>query len=139
MDIGEIYKGYVPFAGSAAGKVRPALFLYREEYGGKGGYNNVFYKVTTQYANKSDIIKAKCYPIKDWAAAGLHKPSYVDTNRTLKIDDARLRHFVKIGSLTANDLKGFLNFDTGMAARPVPYEEPTPEEIEDVDGLEFEP
>jgi hypothetical protein len=138
MDIGEIYKGFFPYAGSVAeGKVRPAVFLFRD------GYNNAFYKITTQYGRKSDFIKAKYFPIKDWVSAGLHKPSFIDTNRYMNVDDDSVKEFVRIGSLTAKDLENFKRFDERKKAWLVSSEElsenPIEDETEDIDELEFEP
>lgn len=135
MRLGEIYKGYFPFVGSATGKARPAIFLSRD------GSTNNFYKITTQYEGKSDFIKAKYFRIEDWKAAGLYKPSYIDTNIPLKMEDFRIKKLTKIGKLTRKDMENFIKFDVEKSTWFARYEEVAEEAFDDEleDDCDFEP
>ena len=68
------------------------------------------YQITTQYESKSDHIRAKYFEIKDWAKAGLDKPSYVDTGTLFEIPAATLAGKTPIGKLTDADKWRFLEF-----------------------------
>lgn len=102
-DIVSIYVGFVEGKG---GKVRPVLAIEHK--------NNLltFYRLTTQYKNKSSYIKEQYYQIKDWQQSGLKKPSYVDVGKTITIDSSSLKDYKRIGQLSlrdANNLSEFAN------------------------------
>lgn len=72
----EIYIAYISWG--VAGKRRPVLFIEEDN-----GYAKTF-RITSQYANKSDDIKAKYLEITDWQQAGLSKLSYIDTGEQVR-------------------------------------------------------
>jgi hypothetical protein len=97
----EIYITYVSWG--TDGKSRPVLIS-----SAKNGAVT-FYPITTKYQNKSDTIKAKYYPIKDWQKAGLNIKSYVDTGTQVTYPESA---FPKspIGKLTKRDKHDLLAF-----------------------------
>ena len=73
----EIY--IIHLSWGAEGKVRPVLAFILDK-------NTVsIYPITTQYKYKSDEIKAQYFKINDWPAAGLNKPSYIDTGTLITV------------------------------------------------------
>ncbi|MDR1702647.1 MAG: hypothetical protein LBR56_07710 [Sporomusaceae bacterium] len=105
MDPFDIYIAYVSWEGG--GKRRPVLFLAQE-----GSYVEIF-RITSQYTDKSAILKMRYFEITDWRQAGLTKLSYIDTTVSLEIPAALISE-PPIGKLTENDkrrLIGFLNRD----------------------------
>jgi hypothetical protein len=87
------------------GKRRPVLLLAKDE-----DYAQVF-RITSQYANKSDAVKAKYLEILDWQQAGLDRASYIDTNTSVRVPIACIS-LSPIGKITENDklrLLGFLS------------------------------
>jgi hypothetical protein len=88
----------------SGGKLRPViLYAINAKF-------VVIYPITTQYKNKSKNIKSKYFRIDDWAKAGLHKQSYVDTGEKLKQSLSTLEGVITIGRLTKNDKQRFLKF-----------------------------
>lgn len=68
-----------------------------------------FYKITSQYQNKSAKIRQQYFPIEHWKDAGLNKPSYIDTITVGQLDNHQF-HLKVIGRLTADDAKQFEQF-----------------------------
>ena len=66
--------------------------------------------ITTQYADKSETIKAKYYKIIDWKRAGLEKQSYIDTVRLLKLPPDVVSMAHPIGTLTQQDIELLIAF-----------------------------
>jgi hypothetical protein len=86
------------------GKSRPVLVLSKDET-----TVDVF-PVTTQYADKSDAIKANYFKITEWSKAGLDKESYVDTGTVLEIPLKAIENKSPIGKLTVSDKLALLAF-----------------------------
>jgi mRNA interferase MazF len=84
-----------PFADVRATKARPALVLSDPAYEQETG-NLVLAQITSQGAQFSSD-----YPLKDWAQAGLKKPSIVRL-KLATMAAALVRH--KPGTVTATDL-----------------------------------
>ncbi|MFT8757701.1 hypothetical protein [Leuconostoc pseudomesenteroides] len=62
-------------------KVRPAFVVK---------YDNqriTYYKITSQYDDKSEYFKSKYFEIKDWVYAGLKKPSWIDTLKLRRVEE----------------------------------------------------
>lgn len=106
METGEIYIVYVSWG--AAGKVRPVLLL-NSEFG-----KALVFSITTQYAGKSDAMRKKYFEIKDWAASGLDKPSYVDTNQLIALPETVLSGKRPAGKLTDADKQDLFIFLTWL-------------------------
>ena len=100
----ELYIAYISWG--ADGKRRPILFLEED-----GGYIKAF-RITSQYANKSDDIKEKYIKIADWKQAGLSKLSYVDTGEKIRLSAAVISRQSPIGKLTEADKRRLLEFLT---------------------------
>ena len=92
------------FLGETTEKKRPVLVLEQQ-----GAVVFVF-NITTQYANKSEIIRRKYYKIVDWQQAGLDKQSYIDTNVIRDLPMAALDGRAAIGKLTDADVKRLVDF-----------------------------
>jgi len=88
------------------GKNRPVLILFASEE------TISVYPVTTQYENKSDVIKARYFKINDWQQAGLDRQSYIDTGIMLKLPALAIKSKKPIGKLTIADKKRLLVFLT---------------------------
>jgi hypothetical protein len=84
------------------GKRRPVLLIAKED-----DYTKVF-RITSQYANKSDAVKAHYFEIADWQQAGLSKLSYIDTIKPVEVPTALLS--TPIGKLSENDKRRLLEF-----------------------------
>ncbi len=95
---------YVSYLDSAGGKRRPVLIIKNQ----KGDIS--FFRMTSQYHNKSLNIKKNYYPIKYWKEAGLKKQSWIDTGKILMVDLASLDSVTKIGTLKTEDIKGLTQF-----------------------------
>jgi hypothetical protein len=80
----------------SGGKRRPVLLLAKDY-----DYASAF-RITSQYANKSDTVKARYLEILDWQEAGLVKQSYIDTITSVKVPISHLS-LPPIGKLTEND------------------------------------
>ncbi|MCL2816542.1 MAG: hypothetical protein FWD23_18245 [Oscillospiraceae bacterium] len=98
----EIYIAYISWG--VNGKYRPILFIEED-----GGYAMAF-RVTSQYANKSDDIKAQYIEITDWQHAGLSKLSYIDAGEKVKIALALISPNLPIGKLSEADKQRLLEF-----------------------------
>ncbi|MDG9734289.1 hypothetical protein [Leuconostoc pseudomesenteroides] len=87
----------------AGSKVRPAFVVK---------YDNqkiAYYKITSQFNNKSDYFQNKYFEIKDWVYAGLKKPSWIDTFKICRVDEQYV--VIKFaGYLSANDEARFVEF-----------------------------
>jgi hypothetical protein len=66
------------------------------------------FKITSKYENKSKKIRSKYFKIQDWQAAGLRKPSWIDVNVELDVND--LPKYQVIGKLSREDLTRFIEF-----------------------------
>jgi len=102
MDPYEIYIAYISWGND--GKRRPILFIEEDN-----GYARVF-RVTSQYANKSDDIKAQYLEITDWQQAGLSKLSYIDAGEKMRIPLALICSKPLIGKLSKSDKQRLLEF-----------------------------
>ena len=102
MDTFDIYVTYVSWG--ASGKNRPVLVLELKE---EIAY---VFNITTQYKNKSELIRSNYYKINDWSQAGLHKQSYIDTNMTREIPVSAFDNKAEIGKLSENDIISFIEF-----------------------------
>jgi hypothetical protein len=86
------------------GKNRPVLVLLLND-------NNIsVYPITTQFENKSELIRAQYFKINDWSQAGLDRQSYIDTGTLIKIPITAINKKKPIGRLTAADKKSLLAF-----------------------------
>lgn len=94
---------YVEYADGSGGKRRPVLIISVD------GEEVLFYKITSQYFNKSEFIREKYYEIKDWLAAGLTKPSWVDTITPIVYKQDKYR-FTVVGRFTNRDIVGLKQF-----------------------------
>ena len=92
---------YVSWDGG--GKRRPVLLITAAS----GDYTEAF-RITSQYAGKSDAVKAGYFAISDWKQAGLVKPSYIDTIAPVELPTARLS--TPIGALSDNDKRRLIEF-----------------------------
>ena len=102
MEPFDFYIAYVSWGSD--GKTRPVLVYFLEN-------NEVtVFPVTTQYENKSNIVQANYFKISDWAQAGLHKQSYVDTGVPYKFSITAFKDKAPIGKLTDNDKIRLLEF-----------------------------
>ena len=88
----------------SGGKTRPVLILEQ-----KVKVVTVF-NITTQYANKSDIIRSKYFKINDWQQIGLDKQSYIDTNGTITLPLSSVDVKNPLGKLTEYDVQKLLEF-----------------------------
>jgi hypothetical protein len=68
------------------------------------------YRITSQYESKSNAIRAQYFAINEWARAGLHKQSYVDTGTLITLSADAFLGKMPIGKLTQNDKIRLLNF-----------------------------
>lgn len=62
-------------------KVRPA-FVVRFD-----GELIAYYKITSQFGEKSEYFRSKYFEIKDWMYAGLNKPSWIDTFKLRRVEE----------------------------------------------------
>ena len=102
MDIFDIYITYVSWGDS--GKKRPVLVIELKET-----IVSVF-NITTQYENKTELIRANYFKINDWSQAGLFKQSYIDTNMIRDISISAFDNKTEIGRLSENDVARFIEF-----------------------------
>jgi mRNA-degrading endonuclease toxin of MazEF toxin-antitoxin module len=89
---------------STGGKNRPLLVLAADAVAVDA------YKITTQYASKSEAIRRNYFEIKDWAQSGLNQTSYVDTGTIITLPTAALKGKTPIGRLAASDKIRLLEF-----------------------------
>ncbi|RND65061.1 hypothetical protein FAM18123_00268 [Lacticaseibacillus paracasei] len=92
MRTNDLVSLYVSFVETNGGKSRPVLIRKVSEQTIEA------FKITSKYQNKSAYIKQQYYPIKDWQAAGLKKPSWVDLGNICRFPKAGL-NFKEIGHL----------------------------------------
>lgn len=99
----DVITAFVTFVEGTGGKSRPVLVQAANEkiISGLG--------LTSQYANKSEHIKKQYYEIKDWQAAGLKKPTWVDIVRIVTLSKDRVK-ISAIGKLTDRDIEGLASF-----------------------------
>jgi hypothetical protein len=95
MEFGEIYIAFVAWKGG--GKARPVLIV-------KSVDPIIFvYKITSQYAKKSPVLRDRYVLIADWRLSGLDKPSYIDTTRIIALRSSSFFAPTPIGKLTKAD------------------------------------
>ena len=70
------------------------------------------YQITTQYANKSEEIKAMYFKINDWAQAGLVKPSFIDTVTLITLSKDSFANKIPVGTLSNADKQRLFEFLT---------------------------
>ena len=86
------------------GKSRPVLAFIIDS-------NTVdVYQITTQYANKSEIVRAQYFKIDDWVQSGLDRQSYVDTGTLITLSLSTFKNKKPIGILTESDKQKLLEF-----------------------------
>ncbi|WP_416353251.1 hypothetical protein ACNAN0_10575 [Agrilactobacillus fermenti] len=93
----QIYLADVSFDGQHGAKYRHALVMVPHV-----GSTRI-YKITNQYHNKSSAVRAVYYPIREWQAAGLKKPSYVVVHKTYIVPTNQLVQRKLLGVLTDMD------------------------------------
>lgn len=104
MAVGDIYKIFVSYNGG--GKE-----LFAVEIGRVDLMMVLMDSITSKYDEKSDHIKKKYYPIKNYLEAGLKKPSFVDIKSTKKYKALEvLKEGEYIGKLTMEDLEALALF-----------------------------
>ncbi|MDR3278359.1 MAG: hypothetical protein LBT12_06255 [Oscillospiraceae bacterium] len=106
MNLFDIYLAYMVFDDGTGGRARPVLIMDLEDD------LAAVYNVTSQYENKSEFIRSKYYPIKDWKQAGLDKQSYVDTVKARYLPQKSLDGKIPIGAMTEADKIGLIEFLT---------------------------
>jgi hypothetical protein len=108
MEPFEIFITYISWRSAASqrpdGKNRPVLVLMASEE------KTLVYPITTQYENKSDVIKARCFKITDWPQCGLDRQSYIDTGILLNFPISIFENRKPIGKLTTADKNRLLAF-----------------------------
>ncbi|KRL32494.1 hypothetical protein FD20_GL002608 [Liquorilactobacillus uvarum DSM 19971] len=110
MRTNDLISLYVSFVETNGGKSRPVLIRKVSEQTVEA------FKITSKYQNKSAHIKQQYYPIKDWQAAGLKKPSWVDLGNLYQFPKAGLR-FKKIGHLSKLDQNKIAVFALSLKAK----------------------
>jgi len=98
----EIFITFISWGSS--GKSRPILVILINDD------SLLAYPITTQYENKSDIIRAQYYKINDWMQAGLKKQSYIDTGTLIKLPLSAITNKNPIGRLTEAEKQKLLVF-----------------------------
>ncbi|CUW14199.1 hypothetical protein C122C_0025 [Leuconostoc gelidum subsp. gasicomitatum] len=87
----------------AGSKVRPAFVVK---------YDNqriAYYKITSQFEDKSEYFQSKYFEIKDWVYSGLKKPSWIDTFKLNRVEEKYVViNFV--GYLSAKDEARLVEF-----------------------------
>lgn len=99
----EVAFAFVEFTEGGKGKRRPVLITDID------GDKISFYKITSQYFNKSEYIRKRYYPIRDWLMAGLDRQSWVDTISELTYDGQKVR-FTVCGRFSNYDIDGLKQF-----------------------------
>ena len=102
MHFSEIYIAYISWGND--GKRRPILFMEEDN-----GYITAF-RITSQYAGKSDDVKRKYVEIADWQQSGLNRLSYIDTGEKLRVSPVLISPKEPIGKLSENDKQRLLEF-----------------------------
>ena len=101
----DIFISYISWG--SGGKKRPVLV-----YALNKEFVRIF-PITTQYKEKSDVIKAKYFKINDWEKAGLHELSYIDTGTRLTQSLSLFNSVNPIGNLTEGDKQRLIEFLAG--------------------------
>lgn len=101
MKTNDISTAYISWPGG--GKRRPIYIISDENDKVR------FYKITSQYKNKSPQIQQHYFKINQWSEAGLNKQSYIDTITVGKIDKRKFDIEV-IGKLTNQDAERLVAF-----------------------------
>jgi len=96
----DIHIAYVSWGGD--GKRRPVLVLSANKK------EVSVFQITSQYDDKSAVIKSQYIAIDDWAQAGLSMRSYIDIGRIIDLPKATVQS-APIGKLSDNDLRKLLN------------------------------
>ncbi len=110
MRTNDLISLYVSYVETNGGKSRPVLIR-------KVSAQMVeAFKITSKYQNKSAYIKQQYYPIKDWQAAGLRKPSWVDLGNIYRFPKAGL-NFKEIGHLSKLDQNKIADFALNLKAK----------------------
>jgi len=84
-------------------KFRPAIIIK------VNGEEIAFYKITSQFENKSKYIQSKYFEIIDYIQAGLRKRSWIDTMTVRKTNEKEI-HFHVVGRLSMRDTARFIQF-----------------------------
>ncbi|MFS1663449.1 hypothetical protein [Streptococcus sp. zg-JUN1979] len=105
--VSEFTVGYalVTYHDNSGSKTRPVVVVKLN------GEKITFYKITSQFENKSEYIKSKYYEIKDWLRAGLTKPSWVDTIQSITVNENEIEIRV-VGRFSNRDILGLREFLT---------------------------
>jgi hypothetical protein len=90
------YDLHIAYVQVEDGKYRPVVILYNEET------TVTDFKVTSQFASKSESIRSHYLAITDWQEAELLNPSYIDMVKAYRVPIASVRH-TPIGSLSVRD------------------------------------
>lgn len=93
----------VEFDDGSGGKKRPVIVV------NFNGEDIAFFKITSQYENKSEYIQSKYFEILDYVEAGLTKRSWIDTV-TRKEVSLNATRFHVIGRLSNRDIIRFIDF-----------------------------
>ena len=104
MSIFDIFIAYVSWGHN--GKSRPVLIIKQLED------SVVVFSITTQFDNKSDLMRSKYFQINDWKQAGLDKQSYIDTNTTVTLPISSVNTKKPVGILTESDIQKLIEFLT---------------------------
>ena len=96
---GDVCIAFVTYGNSSLGKHRPVVIWNYQD-------RQVFFKVTSKFNNKSDKIRSRYFPIFDWYDIGLNKPSYIDCNSYISLNEAsfQIEPFTR---LTGKDIRRF--------------------------------
>nr|WP_276580320.1 type II toxin-antitoxin system PemK/MazF family toxin [Lacticaseibacillus parakribbianus] len=100
----QLYLADVPFDDAGTTKYRPALIIV------PGRDTSRIFKVTSRFNSKSATIQAVYFPLQDWQAAGLKRPSWVDCHRLYNIATAQLVRRRLIGQLSDADTARLFRF-----------------------------
>lgn len=105
----DIHNCYVEYIEGTDGKPRPILVI---DWGNINPDLVYFYKITSQYDNKSPQIQAGYYPIKKWKEANLDKASYIDIYKleVVSVDILVADSGYHRGRLHDDDIKDFTVF-----------------------------
>lgn len=100
----EIFIVYISWG--IGGKSRPVLAFMLDD-------NKIsVYPITSQYDDKSEVIKARYFKINDWSQSGLDKQAYVDTGTLISFPMSVIDGKKPIGELTPADKQKLLAFLT---------------------------
>lgn len=100
FDIVSAMIGYIDIDG---GKKRPILIVRLDK-------DTIYYfKITSQYDNKSAYFQSRYFKIYKWQECGLKKESWVDTTNLFQ-SDLNTMPIKKIGRLSEYDIKELVAF-----------------------------